>query len=173
MYEKHQGRKKWVSNVETMHRVHIWNPLQCIQPPSKQECIEASLARAWGLVGRDNACGDYPPYPLLIHSNNFLHRVKPDGAGNVSVGVDKFTGLDKDSLSWILWNAFSLWIFELDKLFWNLISIERSVNVWVLEFDFQSVPTSHPRTIKTTIINGAWLRWWPKLWALGGHQSVF
>ena len=83
------------------------------------------------------------------------------------------SGLDKDSLSWILWNAFSLWIFELDKLFWNLISIERSVNVWVLEFDFQSVPTSHPRTIKTTIINGAWLRWWPKLWALGGHQSVF
>ena len=41
--------------------------------------------------------------------------------------------------------------------------------------DDQSLLTSHPGTIKTTIINGAWLRWWPNLWALGAppHISVF
>ena len=34
------------------------------------------------------------------------------------------SGLDSPcSVSQILWNAFSLWIFEVDMLFWNLISL--------------------------------------------------
>ena len=83
-----------------------------------------------GLLGsphqtEDNAGGDYPPYPLLIHSNNFFYRFKPDDARNVS-SVKKVQAQTK--IQWILWNAFSLWIFELDKLFWNLISVDGSVN---------------------------------------------
>ena len=38
--------------------------------------------------------------------------------------------------------------------------------------DDQSLLTSHPGTIKTTIINGAWLRWWPNLWALGAPPNI-
>ena len=58
------------------------------------QCIQARVHRGRGLLGfrrqaQDNACGNYPPYPLLIHSNNFFYRFKPDDAGNVS-SVKKF-----------------------------------------------------------------------------------